>query len=270
MTNRKDWQTSTSVRVSGCTDKRFGELAAAGIHFSEVTGSSVDEFSDFISGHKEIFKNAARNGVQIRSVHLPFAPFSEIDPASTDKSVRDRFISLECDIVKISADCGAKIAVVHPSGEPYRDDERDVRMQYAVDSLSELQKQAKRSGIMLAIENLPRTCLCRDCADIKKIGEALPDAYLCFDSNHALIEPNEAIIRAMGARIVALHISDYDFINERHFLPGEGKNDWETIMRTLEEVGYSGTWNYEINNCDTIDAHVYKENHERLLAGLIK
>ena len=32
----------------------------------------------------------------------------------------------------------------------------------------------------------------------------------------------------------------YDFINEKHWLPLEGKNDWETILSALEEIGYAG------------------------------
>ena len=50
----------------------------------------------------------------------------------------------------------------------------------------------------------------------------------------------------MGGRIITLHVSDYDFVDERHLLPGEGKNPWGEILRALEEVGYDGRFTYEV------------------------
>ena len=41
-------------------------------------------------------------------------------------------------------------------------------------------------------------------------------------------------------------MSDYDFLNERHWLPGEGKIDWVEVVDTLEEVGYDGVLLYEL------------------------
>ena len=50
----------------------------------------------------------------------------------------------------------------------------------------------------------------------------------------------------VGDKIITLHVSDYDFMNERHWLPGEGQNDWQKIIKSLKEVGYTGVWMYEI------------------------
>ena len=48
-------------------------------------------------------------------------------------------------------------------------------------------------------------------------------------------------------RLISLHISDYDFINERHWLPGEGKLDWQAILNAFKNIGYNGVWLYEID-----------------------
>ena len=53
-------------------------------------------------------------------------------------------------------------------------------------------------------------------------------------------------IREMKNKIITTHISDYDFINERHWLPGEGKLNWKEILDALKEINYSGVWMYEI------------------------
>ena len=50
----------------------------------------------------------------------------------------------------------------------------------------------------------------------------------------------------LADKIVTVHISDYDFINERHWLPGEGKLNWQAILNALKEIGYRGVWLYEI------------------------
>ena len=53
---------------------------------------------------------------------------------------------------------------------------------------------------------------------------------VCFDSNHLLQEQGDSFILAVGDKIVTTHISDYDFVNERHLLPGELDIDWEEYM----------------------------------------
>ena len=40
---------------------------------------------------------------------------------------------------------------------------------------------------------------------------------------------------------------DYDYIDERHWLPGEGDIPWYDLYKTLLEVGYTGAWMYEIS-----------------------
>ena len=68
----------------------------------------------------------------------------------------------------------------------------------------------------------------------------------CFDLNHLLIESNIDFIRAVGSRIITLHVSDFDYIDECHLLPLEGKTDWTSIFRELEKVGYNGRFMYEV------------------------
>ncbi len=266
----KDLETSVSIFAGDFCAERMKELSDSGIRFIEFTGSNYSSFDDFLADPKKIFNTAKENGVTIRSIHLPFAPFSEIDPASPDSAVRDRFIEVLKPIVEAAAGCGIEIAVVHPSGEPYAEDRRAEHMAWAIDSLKKLQKIIAANGMKLAIENLPRTCLGRNCADMKTLLDAIPDAYACFDSNHSLTDSNIDLIKTMGNRIIATHISDYDFIDERHLFPGEGQNGWQEIAAALEEVGYEGTFNYEIKNSNTFAASVYKENHQNIINGKIK
>lgn len=269
MTDRKTWATSASVYVKDLTAERMKEMSDAGIKYIEYTASNYYDFKDFPQNAQRIFDTAAENGVTIRSIHLPFSPFNEIDPASLDPKVRENFINIQRPIIEAASKCGIGIAIIHPSGEPYPEDMRAQHMECAIESLKELNKIILSCNMKLAIENLPRTCLGRNCFDMKTILDAIPDAYACFDSNHSLTDSNVDLIKTMGSRIIATHISDYDFINERHLFPGEGLNVWQDILAALESVDYSGTFNYEIKESGTHAAIVYKENHLKLLSGEI-
>ncbi len=270
MTDRKSWQTAVSINIPYFTEERMAELSKNGIHSVEMSGGNLCDFENFENTSKIMLEYAQQNGVCIRSVHLPFSPFGEIDPASTDAAVRDRFMKTQTELIKISAQIGVKIAVIHPSGEPYRPQEREEHIKLSLSAMAQLDLVAKQEGIILAVENLPRSCVLRNCEEISTFIKEIPDIHFVFDSNHSLADKNSNIIKTMGERIVATHISDYDFIDERHLLPGEGKNSWQEIMQCLEEVDYGGVWAYELRDCHLISAETIKKNHSALLSGIIK
>ena len=91
-------------------------------------------------------------------------------------------------------------------------------------------------------------------ADIKNLK-------ICLDTNHFLKEKTEDAIMALGEEIKTLHVSDGDYINERHWLPGKGKIDWNAVIGALQKVGYEGVFNYEV---DKQTAETIKENHKML------
>ena len=247
--SRKDWPLALSVGPAAMNAEAFDALSAAGIHQIELSSGSIDPFYsilDFPHRSGEIAKLAQAHGVKISSVHLPFGPFSLIDPASGDPAVRDFVVEKQTELLSAAADAGIGIAVIHPSGEPYQEDERAERLKSAADTIGRLTDAAKKVGVTLALENLPRTCLCRTSDEMLYFLSAIPDLRVVFDTNHSLKEDNAHYIRAVGDKIVTLHVSDYDFIDEKHWLPLTGKNDWESILSALEEVGYSGRFLYEL------------------------
>ena len=75
---------------------------------------------------------------------------------------------------------------------------------------------------------------------------------IVFDTNHLLKQHNVDFVKAVGGRIVSTHVSDYDFKDERHFLPGDGDTDWPALMKALDEAGYEGPMLYEISSRITL------------------
>ncbi len=253
MTDRKNWKAALSVSPNVMTAECFAELAKAGITEIELSSGALDPFYsvlDYPNKAGDISRLAKENGVNISSVHLPFAPFGTLDPASLDADMRAFATKTQSELIKAAGDAGVGIAVIHPSGEPYRDEERATRLELACGVISALTDVASSAGVTLALENLPRTCLCRTYDEMQYFLERIPALRVCFDTNHCLTQDNVDYIRAVGEKIVTLHVSDYDFIDEKHWIPGEGKNDWAGILAALEEVGYTGRFLYETGGYD--------------------
>lgn len=217
----------------------------AGIYCIEVSCSHLDNFDkidfDFIN------HLAKKYGIVLWSYHLTFFPFDKIDISSADPVVRDFSIEILKKQIVASSKIGIKKFIIHPGAEPYKDEEREERIATAAQSLKILSAVAQDCGGVLCVENLPRTCLSRSSDDMLKLISLDDNLKVCFDTNHLLIEDPCLFIQKLGSRIVTTHVSDYDFINERHWLPGEGKLDFYKVYQALLDVGYQGVWLYEVS-----------------------
>ena len=79
MTNRKNWPLALSISPGELTDEALSALAAAGIKQAELSSGNIAPFYEtlvFTHKAKKIVARARAHGVEIGSVHLPFAPFS--------------------------------------------------------------------------------------------------------------------------------------------------------------------------------------------------
>lgn len=251
------------------TDKDFENYVKAGIMTMEMSFSYTRYDS---LEWKHIGKKAAKYGVELWSLHLPFLPFEQLNPVSPKKDVREYTFEYFSELIKKAGDIGVKTIVVHPSAEPISDTERGECIKYAKEIFAKLAQVAEYSGNVIAIENIPRTCLCKNSCEMLDILSSDSRLMSCFDTNHLLEESAVDYIRAVGDRIITTHVSDYDFKNERHWLPGEGKADWKGIISTLREVGYKGPWLYELEfepaqtiNRRLLTTEDFRKNYETLM-----
>ena len=238
--NAKNWKFGCYSRVDWDSLKM---RADAGVQAIEVSlGKGEYPFMDF----KQTKEYCDTLGLELWSFHLPFSPFSEMNPASLDKKLRDYTVDLFSGYIKKAADIGCKVITIHPSGEPIPEVERAEQMKCSKDSLFRLAEVAQNAGVRLAVEDIPRTCLGNCSDEISELISPHKNLFVCFDTNHLLIEKNVDFIRKVGSKIITTHVSDYDFLNERHWLPFEGENDWVAIVTALEEVGYEGPFLFEV------------------------
>ena len=230
----------------GCielTEDNLEKMSKAGITAAELSSSPVFQAE---ADYNALKRTADKYGIELWSCHLPFYPFEDFDISAPDGATRKKIVDYQGELIKKAADVGIDKFVIHPSGEPYEEWERAVRLDYAAESLAFLAEIARECGGALAVEDLPRTCLGRDTEELCKLISLNDKLRVCFDTNHLLYDDNLEFIRTLGEKIITVHVSDYDFINERHWLPGEGKNNWNSIYSALKEVGYNGVWMYEL------------------------
>lgn len=189
-------------------------------------------------------RNADQAGLKVWSCHLPFS--RTMDISVLNDSARMANLEHLTRMIAICGELGTQKLVLHPSSEPIVDADREKRIENSIASIGILRKEAARIGAELCIEDLPRTCLGRNSAELLRIIAPYPDVKICFDTNHMLSEELVHFVEACGNRIATVHISDYDMVDERHWIPGKGKIDWPAVYQALMKTGYKGVFMYEI------------------------
>ncbi|MGI6296691.1 MAG: sugar phosphate isomerase/epimerase family protein [Armatimonadota bacterium] len=193
----------------------------------------------------EMFKSMGRN-VEMWSVH---APFSGVDLASPDKELRAKSVGWVSGAGKIAHDLGAKVLVVHAALEIKVNISREDRVLLAADSLRQVADVCKPLGVTVAVEALPRTCIGNCAPELLFILDKInrPNTGICLDVNHLIpASALSAIVRILGERIITLHISDHDDVDERHWLPKKGVINWPGLVQALREIKYKGPFMYEV------------------------
>jgi sugar phosphate isomerase/epimerase len=190
---------------------------------------------------------ARRSHVRVATIHALFGQSDDI--SSLDPSIRQRGLVALHGAVDTALELGAPMVVVHASSEPVQPTERAERFGQAQAAFLALGSRCKEVGIQLAIELLPRTCLGNTIDELLALLDQLPaDVFgACLDVNH-LMDRAASLAHmpsALGRRLLTLHMSDYDGVDEQHWLPGQGVLDWQAFMHALQAIEYAGPYNYE-------------------------
>ena len=220
-------------------EKVFAEYQAAGVDLMEV--SAPAPFIDEVDA-AEMAAYAKKYGVEMWSFHLPFGRGDLISRPCDDIPLA---IERHTERIKRWAAHGVRYFVIHPGCDD-PDGTQRAHIEIAKESLATLAEIAHREGAVICVEDLPRTCLGNCSDEMLELLSADDRLRVCFDTNHLLKEDVVEFVRRVGDKIVTTHVSDFDFVNERHWLPGEGKIDWQALIAALKEVNYQGVWMYEV------------------------
>lgn len=276
MTNKKNWPCAASSCIleyyEGHTKEGFARYKNAGIEYAEISmqDETLQKY-DFYENPEKILEAAKANGVKLWSFHVPFSWFLNV--ANLDPVKGPEGMAVMEKGIKAALKIGIKTIVIHPSSEPNDDETRQQKIEKSIENMRYLAKICSEQGAKLCVEDLPRTCLGNSSFDIITYLNEIPEMDLCFDTNHLTMQTNEDFLddlieHKLHGRIRTLHVSDYDFIDERHRLPGDGINDWPLILSKLEELDYNGVFMYEVSKPrerDLLTLEDIRKNYDDLM-----
>lgn len=254
------------------SDELFSSYAKADVRVMEISNCSDGYDNIDLCDAKRL---SDKWGVTLRSLHLPFKTHGDIPHDIANPELSELAVEDDKRLIKRATDVGIKIFVVHPSGPKVPDEERSKWMEVCKKSLCELADYANEFGAVIAVENMTHKCLGNTIAEFEELVNAHPGLRVCFDINHLLYENPADLIKTFSKKIISLHVSDCNLEVEQHKMPGEGKIDFQNILRALGEVGYTGPWMYEVSyRCPQpeddkygLTCESFVRNAEELFAG---
>lgn len=175
------------------------------------------------------------------SCHMPFQDGNNWDASCPDEFLRREIVRNHIELLQAHSDILGRHITIHASGEPPLS-EHPVRMVQIQRTLEELVPVTEKLGVTINIEFLPRTCLGNSVEELRSIvaGFDRDQVGICLDVNHVMGNYRELpeIILALGDRINTFHISDYDGVDETHWIPGQGVYDWGKILRNIRQLDH--------------------------------
>lgn len=225
--------------------KLFMENGINYMEFRFVKAPDIGACRNYIN---EIKEEKEKYGFITRTCHLPYS--NGYDLSIDNEEERIKAVEAQKELVIMAKELNPEVLVMHNSHGLIDDTNRASRRTALVKSLKEFAPWCKELGLKIAVENLIPGSLLMSSGDlISVIDEVNEDNIgICFDVNHLFAESHADFIKNAGKRILTMHISDNDGIQERHLIPGEGVIDWHTVFSGMEEIGYDGTMICEVGD----------------------
>lgn len=252
----KHYGISSWIANNLSADEAVEKLAASGFKEIEISGSGSSLLNEWEDDPVGVCQRLKAIGIHVLSIHCPVAGRS-LD--HTDRITRQASIDANIEYFNKMEKCGIKEIVIHPmGGGDYSTPEKHAKSRAcSAGSLGILAEHAGQTGIRMAVENLVKNRPGSTTADLLEMIEGLGDHVgICFDVGHAeqahLDLVNELKTAISAEKLFSLHIHDVDAASGKdHFIPGEGRIDWNTFIFLLDDCGFQGGRILEISPPET-------------------
>lgn len=268
--------------LNGLTYENFVKAKEAGIDCIEISLTNLVNGENPIPDDnlKERFRkvkaDADKAGIEIWSIHMPYG--ADCDPSHIDEKIRissENFYKRNLDVVSVLK---PRIILFHPSWRLGLN-ERPERISQLTKTMKSININVRKMNAHIVLENLLGYKLLRSEGVERPLGRTVEemleimshmpdDIYAAIDMNH--IKNPEKLIDALGGRVKHVHIADGNGEKECHFLPGRGENNWNLILRALDNAGYTGPFLYEIKGSEVKDLKELKTCYEELYSCYIE
>jgi len=183
-------------------------------------------------------------GMEAYSFHAPFA--DNIDIASSDDAQRNAALAEVIQAAEAAAILRVHYFVIHPGPENPPEasgDDQLARMRSVVTTLNEVARRCRELGIMCVLENKLPHLLFGNTSDILWILDAINTAEVgaCLDTGHAFLSGDlQSLIKKLRGHLRMVHAHDNHGERDDHFPPGDGRIDWESMLRDLVTIEFRG------------------------------
>ncbi len=208
-----------------------------------VIGDHPLSGNDYLKFARRLKQVGLDNGIVCNQSHAPFPIFNEVIRSYLKRAI-------EC-----TAEAGGSICVIHP-------DNNKNALQNA-EMYAELLPFAKECGVKIATENMwnwdneKNQSSFAACATPESFCEHIDvlksdHMVACLDIGHAEMRGSGTsaveMIKALGARLHALHIHDNDKWHDSHQIPFSMDINFNAVAKALKEIGYNGYYTLEADN----------------------
>ena len=236
-------------------DEAIQALAAPGFEKIEISGSGSPLLQLWEDNPVSACQKLKSAGLSILSIHGPIAG-RRLDHA--DEATRQESIAANLEYFDKMRNCGIPEIVIHPIGSgDYSTQEKHIESRTrSLNSLKVLAEHAEQMGVRMAVENLSGNRPGSTLADMLKMIDGLGDHVgICFDIGHAVqagLDIIHELKTAVSAKkLFSLHIHDVNEKGKDHFVPGEGKINWDAFISELDACDFHGGRILEISPPET-------------------
>ena len=203
--------------------------------------------------------------LEFNCAHMPIN-FSWCDLASPYPVDRTGICDMFIKFIKHLEEFNVRAIVFHPGGltlgfESVNESNLNEYLKYLEESLNYISKNVNAT---ICIENMSSQYFLSESSQMEELLNNCPSVYTCVDVNHYYHEKAWDAILKFKDRIGCVHISDYDFIKEKHLLPGLGLNDWNKIINSLKIANFKYSFNYELSSLYNYTLEEIKKNYDTL------
>jgi sugar phosphate isomerase/epimerase len=184
-------------------------------------------------------------GMHAYSFHAPFA--DKIDIASLDETQRNNAVAEVFQAAEAAAVLRVRYFVIHPGPEhpsnTISGEEQLARMRNVVASLNKVARRCCELGIMCVLENKLPHLLFGNTSDILWILDAINGAEVgaCLDTGHAFLSGDmQSLVKKLRGHLRMVHAHDNGATQDDHLPPGDGRIDWDVMLREFVEIEFRG------------------------------
>ena len=244
----KMWELGISCIYNDYSDSWENGETPEGFSYVELSagGHPVEDDcarEETVARYVKEYRIAKKQGLKLWSVHLPYGPGLDLN---VEEGRSDEVFENFAFYVDAMTPFEPKCYVVHLwTSEPYEPKDRDAAVKVTNQNIKRFAEYVDSKGAFLAVEVLPRTNMGNTVEECMKLI-AGTQAELCFDVNHLMQGTHKEFMEQAGSHVKTLHLSDYEFGDEEHWVPGEGKIDWKELLELLEKYDYEGPLMFEV------------------------